>query len=80
MAKLLIVQQLLLKRGKNQEFDYCKNEGTVLCGHLPATSSLSPSFACQEVHSMGNLILTNVAQFKNREVGVPQKTFIRRHS
>lgn len=29
MAKLPIVQQLLLKRGKNQEFDYCKNEGTV---------------------------------------------------
>lgn len=57
MGKLPTVQQLLLKRGeKNQDFDYCINEVTVLCGHLPATSSLFPLFAYQEVHGIGNLI------------------------
>lgn len=65
------VQQLLLKRGKNQEFDYCINEVTVLCGQLPANSSLFPRFAYQDVHGIGNLISIKVAQFKNREVGVP---------
>lgn len=80
MGKLPTIQQLLLKRGKNQEFDYCINEVTVLCGHLPATSSLFPLFAYQEVHGIGNLISIKVAQFKNREEGVPQKTLIRRHS
>lgn len=72
MGKLPTVKRLTLKRGKNQKFDYCMNEVTVLCGHLPATSSLFPRFAYQDVHGIGNLISIKVAQFKNREVGVPE--------
>ena len=71
MGKLPTVQQLSLKRGKNQEFDYCKNEVIDLCGLLPATSSLFSPFAYQEVYSIGNLISRKAARFKNREVGVP---------
>lgn len=73
MSKLPTVQRLTLKRGKNQEFDYCMNEVTVLCGHLSATSSLFPRFAHQDVHGIGNLISIKVAQFKNWVVGVPGK-------
>lgn len=71
MGKLPTVQQLSLKRGKNQEFDYCKNEVIDSFGLLPATSSLFPPFAYQEVYSIGNLISGKAVQFKNREVGVP---------
>lgn len=71
MGKLPTVQRLTLKRGKNQEFDYCKNEVIDLCGLLPATCSLFPPFAYQEMYSIGNLISRKAAQLKNGEVGVP---------